>query len=508
MTRSLARIRNLTLLVLLLGMAAIAFAAFQLAFNRAQSAGQDAAMLGRGIAEAITAVIQQQRALVRNVAHQADVASALARGTPADWEEKEKEIMTIMPNTLATHLLLLDASGATLSSGELDSACANYVRHAVASEQQSVPEFHRSRDARAHYDLIEPVRDEADRPLGYVLASFTLDPLVRILARSLPEGAHVELRQRATGGSAHVGKLVANAGISQSADPAFRKDLSIAGTAWTLAYSPPRSASSILTEKRPYFLALILAAMLGVTAAITMLFKRAVKSVRHDITSLLRMFEDMRDGNMRVDYPMMLAEFGKAFAHVRSSGKQLVQEKKKLQDMGLIDHLSRLSNRRHFEMRLKELFELSRAHGPSSLLIIDMDRFKSVNDQYGHDAGDALIVAFASALRKAVRQTDFLARLGGDEFCVIYTYAPLEEAVNFAERLRRQLPHEVTLTKGVLHSLRWTGGISAIADADTKFDDVLWRADQALIQAKEAGRNVTHMYHPVHGLEATPPIAS
>jgi diguanylate cyclase (GGDEF)-like protein len=170
--------------------------------------------------------------------------------------------------------------------------------------------------------------------------------------------------------------------------------------------------------------------------------------------------------------------------------------------MGLMDHLSQLGNRRHFETRLQELFDASKASGLSSVLMIDMDHFKAVNDKHGHDAGDALIVGFANALRKVVRQTDVLARLGGDEFCIIYSYAPLEKATVLAERLRKQLPREILLTKGVMHQLRWTGGLSAMSDKDTKPDDVLWRADQALLQAKEAGRNVTKVSDPVAGLPA------
>ena len=171
-----------------------------------------------------------------------------------------------------------------------------------------------------------------------------------------------------------------------------------------------------------------------------------------------------------------------------------------------MDHLSHLINRRHFELRLKELFDASKANGPSSVLMIDMDYFKAVNDKHGHDVGDALIVAFANALRKVVRQADVLARLGGDEFCIIYSYAPLEKARVLAERLRRQLPREITLPKGVIHQLRWTGGLSVMHDRDTKPDDVLTRADQALYQAKEAGRNVTKIYDPVRGLPAKPSI--
>lgn len=226
--------------------------------------------------------------------------------------------------------------------------------------------------------------------------------------------------------------------------------------------------------------------------------------VRNDIKSIARMFYDIRHGGLREDYPMELEEFTGVFQYLRESGRKLVEEKKKLKGLGLIDHLSQLSNRRHFEKRLKELFEVNKTHSPSSVLIVDLDHFKSINDAHGHDIGDALIVGFAKALRAAVRQTDFLARLGGDEFCVIYPYAPLAKATVFVERLRKELPRELALPNGINHPLKWTGGLSSMTPGDKKFDDVLWRADKALMQAKESGRNQTQICPNDAGMEKAP----
>lgn len=255
-------------------------------------------------------------------------------------------------------------------------------------------------------------------------------------------------------------------------------------------------AASTITGYRIFCVGLVvfaLAMLVAVNVSACVTTRRAVKN---DVKSIARMFHDIRHGGLRADYPMELEEFAGVFHYLRDSGQKLVEEKKKLKGLGLIDHLSQLSNRRHFEMRLKELFELFKTHGPSSVLIMDLDYFKSVNDNYGHDMGDALIVGFAKALRNAVRQTDFLARLGGDEFCVIYPYSPLPKAGPFVERLRKQLPREIALPNGIMHSLKWTGGLSAIAVEDKKFDEVLWRADKALIQAKDAGRNNTKVLTP------------
>src|SRR3989344_2183204 len=78
----------------------------------------------------------------------------------------------------------------------------------------------------------------------------------------------------------------------------------------------------------------------------------------------------LREGSVRVGYPTALREFSEIFDYLRDRGQKLVEEKEKLKDMGLMDHLSQLGNRRHFEARLKELFDASKANGPSSMLII------------------------------------------------------------------------------------------------------------------------------------------
>lgn len=245
-------------------------------------------------------------------------------------------------------------------------------------------------------------------------------------------------------------------------------------------------------------------ALLAAITVVLRLYRVVSAAVRHDVLSLTRMFRDVHDGALREDYPLALREFTETLSYLRTSGRKVVREKERLKHLGLIDHLSQLSNRRHFERRLAHLHEASKSKGPSSVLLIDVDHFKAVNDKHGHDAGDLLIVNFSKALRACVRQTDFLARLGGDEFCIIYPYTALEKASAFAERLRRQLPRELPLLKGIVHALRWTGGLSVIMDGDKKFDDVLWRADKALIEAKEAGRNNTKVYDPRHAIKLAP----
>jgi diguanylate cyclase (GGDEF)-like protein len=253
--------------------------------------------------------------------------------------------------------------------------------------------------------------------------------------------------------------------------------------------------AGILSGSTVAYLVIVLAALAGVVAINIMVY-RTISAVRGDIRSVVQMFKDVHEGSVRLDYPVAFREFAVAQRYLQGWGRELLAERERLKDMGLVDHLSQLSNRRHFDIRLKEIFDNLRTHGPSSVLIIDADRFKQVNDNHGHDAGDALITKFAAALRTHVRSTDVLARLGGDEFCIIYTYAPLAKAREFAERLRRDLPKLIELKSGVQHELHWSGGLSTFHESDARPDDSLRRADQALLRAKEAGRNRTAVYDP------------
>jgi diguanylate cyclase (GGDEF)-like protein len=376
--------------------------------------------------------------------------------------------------------------------------CLTYLRRMADAKSLRPAELHSLNLSSEHYDLVQPVFDDTRR-VALLFARFA----------SAPVRALIERAQEQQHGYIELNQTIENAAepIASWGDPELKHDATagapVRHTAWAVSYHPDYTLPSFLSGRLFYSLLLILAAIAALILVHLRLHYRVARAVRHDIKSLARMFEDMRTGTVRVDYPMELREFKKMFKYLRHSGQELVDEKERLKDMGLIDHLSQLSNRRHFEARLTELFERVKTHGPSSVLIIDIDHFKAVNDRYGHDAGDALIAGFAAALRKVVRQTDFLARLGGDEFCIIYPHARLEQAAAFVERLRKQLPREIELTHEVMHALRWTGGVSVMTDADTKFDEVLWRADQALLRAKEAGRNTTRLFSPADS--TTPP---
>ncbi len=496
MASSLTRLHLKVFLILVLCLGVAGYAGY-LAVRDLQLASYEETVT-RTAGEAavrINELLREQRHSLEKIARQPDAVILLQHGTTAARDNAGNKIRSMLSGSIAVHLLSRNNAGALIPAGAIDPACLDFARRAAAADAPIAPEFHGLGTPAAHYDLATPARDESRKTVGYLLASFALAPLQAAIEQALPPGGYMELQRPAAGGTV---QTVLTAGTAPRGNVATVTS-ALGDSRWTLIYEPLATLPPVLSGNRTYYIGLMALAALTIVVALLRLYRQTINAVRHDIRSLIRMFRDLREGSVRVDYPMKLREFVEIFSYLRDRGRKLVEEKEKLKGMGLMDHLSQLGNRRHFEMRLKELFEASKANGPSSVLIIDMDHFKAVNDKHGHDAGDALIVGFANALRKVVRQTDVLARLGGDEFCIIYSYAPLAKATALVERLRKQLPREIPLTKGVRHQLRWTGGLSAMHDKDTKPDDVLWRADQALLQAKEAGRNTTKVYDPATG---------
>lgn len=163
-------------------------------------------------------------------------------------------------------------------------------------------------------------------------------------------------------------------------------------------------------------------------------------------------------------------------------------EKERLAYQASHDWLTGLANRRAFEARLQR--ELDRAAGDTvSLILLDLDQFKSVNDSCGHLAGDRLLYQIAQLLQQDRRPHDLVTRLGGDEFCLILPQCPPSNAVDIAERLRRSLELFNFVWDDRCFAVTASIGVACIADGRTTLEDAMRRADAACYRAKEKGRN-------------------
>lgn len=165
-----------------------------------------------------------------------------------------------------------------------------------------------------------------------------------------------------------------------------------------------------------------------------------------------------------------------------------------IQKIGLTDTLTGIANRRFFDYTLKrELLRVRRYGRPLSLLMVDIDFFKKINDRYGHPAGDVVLQEMGELLKGLFRATDLPARYGGEEFAVILPETPAVAALALAEKLRDQGAKKVFAPLGERISLTISIGVATLesnmqADKLTEADLIL-AADQALYRAKHAGRN-------------------
>ena len=162
----------------------------------------------------------------------------------------------------------------------------------------------------------------------------------------------------------------------------------------------------------------------------------------------------------------------------------------RLQTMALTDELTGLNNRRQVMARLEEEFQRAiRLNESISLISIDIDHFKRINDTYGHPFGDLVLKQVATHMQGCVRPYDIVGRIGGEEFLVVAPASPAAEAVALAERIIAAV-RQTTVEDGPTRvSVTASAGVAVITRQDADIDELLRRADRALYQAKTNGRD-------------------
>jgi two-component system cell cycle response regulator len=193
--------------------------------------------------------------------------------------------------------------------------------------------------------------------------------------------------------------------------------------------------------------------------------------------------------------------------------RELMEANERLRHMSQTDGLTGLDNRRHIESRLEEMFEhAKRLAEPFSCVMVDLDKFKSVNDEYGHQVGDAVLKQLAKILKNEVREIDHAGRYGGEEFILLLTGTVLDAAVTFAERVRKAIEdHTFTFEGGTLKRTASFGVAGWPHPKVSHCDSLVKAADDALYVAKETGRNRvvrfdSELFHEHIGTERAEPV--
>lgn len=197
------------------------------------------------------------------------------------------------------------------------------------------------------------------------------------------------------------------------------------------------------------------------------------------------------------DIAAAVEAFGEALAQISEHTAELEREiverqqaQAKLVELATTDSLTGLRNRRYFMETATQEFERARRYRtPLSLLMLDADRFKLINDRFGHPVGDEALRILAATGQRQMREADLFARLGGEEFAVLLPQTDPDAARVVAERLRQLIAEQPVVAGGELVHFTVSIGLAHLESSTTSLDNLLRQADAALYQAKQNGRN-------------------
>jgi diguanylate cyclase len=169
--------------------------------------------------------------------------------------------------------------------------------------------------------------------------------------------------------------------------------------------------------------------------------------------------------------------------------RTIVETQDRLSKLAMTDHLTGLYNRRHIMNVIDyEAVRQKRSTVPLSLIIADIDHFKSINDKHGHETGDAMLVAVSQTIRASIREQDSASRWGGEEFLIVLPDTELDDAIAIAQRIREKILATTVAVEKQTVSTSVTLGVSSHANGET-VRNAIARADELLYRGKKAGRN-------------------
>ena len=210
-----------------------------------------------------------------------------------------------------------------------------------------------------------------------------------------------------------------------------------------------------------------------------------------DLTYFLRTQRALEDINRQLEQRV-----NERTQALNAANLELREANRVLEQLASSDSLTELANRRcFFDQARAEIRRAQRYKHALSLQMLDLDHFKTINDRFGHLAGDQVLKSVADLLRANLRHNDLAARIGGEEFAILLPETGIEDAVLHAERLRRAIQSSVFPFGAENLNISVSIGVSELAEGEWTLEGVLMRADNSLYQAKQDGRNLVRFAH-------------
>lgn len=183
---------------------------------------------------------------------------------------------------------------------------------------------------------------------------------------------------------------------------------------------------------------------------------------------------------------------------------RMVIDEMELRQIATMDALTGALTRRGFEIEINREFSRSkRFQHDLSLIAVDIDHFKAVNDRYGHASGDIVLRSVGMLIKQELRSADFVARIGGEEFVIVLPETDMDGAIILAERIRERIAGHFTLAQSDPIRVTASFGLSSLSHTDASWDVTLEKADAGLYEAKRTGRNkCVCRSHPMSNIAA------
>jgi len=415
--------------------------------------------------------------LIENAARDPELVDLMRVGSIQEQQDWALSRQRLLPDLLG--LALVSPDGHVLgeaASLRVGPRCQQDMQRADTLKNVR-PLLHRDVADFEHVDLVAAVHETDDEILGGLFLSVRLTQLQRVIDDSIHPGHALAILDA-------TGNMIVRQGKVDGPLREVRLDIPDAG--WTLIAQAPVKVLTRDGEIQLLVGLLTLGAVLLLLGTTMLRLRRTVlrdiHATRDALTALAR------DEPVPAIVPHYI-EFDPAVADINQIALHLQDQRTQLEHLSLTDPLTDLPNRRAFENRFSQVQGLAERLHPVSLVLLDIDRFKRVNDHYGHGVGDKVLLALARSLKALTRRADLAARLAGDEFVVLLSGLDESGVSAWYQRLSDHFRSELNafgldLQTGLSAGQTWLG-----SEPGDTMSEVLARADHALYQAKAHGRS-------------------